>query len=302
MLLDSFHQKKRKILSRKDLCSLPANQRVHIEFNIGGLPGASSSSCVKKGSLTVEAACVLPLFLYSMIAALYFLVAIQAELSVATELGETACELAVRAYSIEEGSGLEAVKEGLSVAYIKGRIAEKLRKDKDGLSVIKGGAGGVSLLGSSFLENEMIQLKASYRVRIPIPIPGLGEFSVLQKGSVRAWTGRTGTMEDSQEGEEGTQVYITAAGRVYHLDETCTHIRLSVKSVGKERLSGLRNRDGGRYYPCESCADTTGYVVFITETGDRYHSTLSCRGLKRAVTKVPLSQLEGWRACSRCGG
>lgn len=301
MLLDSFHQKRRKIISRKDLCSLPAYQRVHIEFNIGKLPGASSSSCVKKGSLTVEAACVLPLFLYSMIAALYFLVAIQAELCVATELGEAGCELAVRAYSMEEGAGLEAVKEGLSVAYVKGRIAEKLRQEKEGLSVIKGGAGGVSLFGSSFPENEMIQLKASYRVRIPMPIPGLGEFSVLQKGSVRAWTGRTGTKEAAAQ-EEETQVYITASGSVYHLDEACTHIRLSVKRVGKERLSVLRNRDGGKYYPCESCADTTGNLVFITEAGDRYHSTLTCRGLKRAVTKVPLSQLKGWRVCTRCGG
>ena len=69
---------------------------------------------------------------------------------------------------------------------------------------------------------------------------------------------------------------------------------------GKE-ISGLRNESGGRYYACEHCGGKGGGPAYITDYGDRYHSSLSCSGLKRTVYAVPLSEVIGKGACSKCG-
>ena len=89
-------------------------------------------------------------------------------------------------------------------------------------------------------------------------------------------------------------------GNVYHKSRDCTHIRLSVRQEPESRVSGLRNVDGGKYHPCEKCGGS-GSRIYVTDTGDRYHSSAACSGLKREVIEIPLSQAEGWKACSRCG-
>ena len=98
--------------------------------------------------------------------------------------------------------------------------------------------------------------------------------------------------------DEGV-VYITETGLVYHRDYHCTHLDLSIRMVSSEEVKRLRNKSGGKYHTCERCKGGTG-GVYITDTGNRYHSSLSCSGLKRTVYAVPLSEIAGKRACSKC--
>lgn len=127
------------------------------------------------------------------------------------------------------------------------------------------------------------------------------DLPMLQRARIRAWTGRDKTGGgDGEDAKSNEMVYVTVNGSVYHRSRECSHIRLSVRTVSKAQISGLRNEDGGKYYPCESCGGK-GNQVYITETGDRYHSSLTCSRLKRGVLEVPLSQVEKWKPCSRCG-
>lgn len=128
-----------------------------------------------------------------------------------------------------------------------------------------------------------------------------GGNAAVRKAAVRAWVGYTGESFDNRAREE--IVFFTPEGSVYHRSRDCSYLRLSVRIVSYGSVGDERNHSGGKYAPCESCIPNgrTG-VVYITDYGNRYHSTQSCPGLKRTVMAAPLSQAGGRRCCSRCAG
>ena len=129
----------------------------------------------------------------------------------------------------------------------------------------------------------------------------LSGFIWEQKFSVRTWIGRDPNHTLGWKGEEKEKemVYVTLHGEVYHRDLKCSHIHLSIRLVSDIQRETLRNENGEKYYACEYCGGGSG-MVYITESGNRYHSSLMCSGLKRSILKVPITQLEGMRPCSRC--
>ena len=118
---------------------------------------------------------------------------------------------------------------------------------------------------------------------------------------VKPWTGYDVNSSSVGSSEEEI-VYITNNREVYHKSRSCTHLSLSIQIADSGKVSRERNQSGGRYYPCEYCGDG-GFltVVFLTTHGDRYHRTLNCRGLKRNIREVYLSQVKELPVCSKCG-
>ena len=102
--------------------------------------------------------------------------------------------------------------------------------------------------------------------------------------------------------EEDYIVYMTQYGSVYHKDRGCSHLSLSIQPAFIGELGEIVNMDQKYYTPCEYCGDQ-GFVtmVFITNYGDRYHTTIKCRGLRRYIRSVPFSQIEGVPPCQKCG-
>ncbi len=253
-----------------------------------------------RASLTVEAAVVLPLFLFCMIAALQYCRVMETAVQFGTAMSETGKTLAAAAYVTtwtgDAGTEAALAASALSLVYAQSDVTGKV----DDSSAVK----NVNMALSSLMqEDEMIDLVLTYQVRTPVSAVSLPGTFFIQRASVRAWIGR---MEEAEEGESETQeedpyVYVTETGTVYHLDAECSYLKLSVFTIAADTLSSLRNESGGKYYACELCGAEAGPIVYATMDGTRYHSTLSCSALKRTVTPVRLSEVGSRHACSRCG-
>lgn len=257
----------------------------------------------QKASLTVEAALVLPMFLFCMIAIWQYGAAMETAVKYGTALSETGKQMAMSAYVTKYGGDTSEVTEwiagALSAAYAQHEVMEKAGD----ASCIK----NANMLLSSFLqEDEMINLALTYQVASPVGMISLPGTFFIQRAQVRAWTGRVPPSSggDSEEsGEDSAQmVYVTATGSVYHTDADCTHLKLSIQSVWMSQLDTCRNSSGGIYHACEKCGENAGSVVYITKEGNRYHSSLECSGLKRTVRQITLEEAGEMRVCSKCGG
>lgn len=306
-----FYQK----FKRKEECSLPGrydaerpdrgrislsvpHKRSHTEENQAKKSHTKENHAGEihiRGSLTVEAACVLPVFIYMILVFLYFFQVVHMAGSVAGGLQEAGKKMAIYAYAKEAAVKGEAseVSRVVSLSYAKARIYQKTGRDAPAVYLLKSSIGQ---------ENGIIDLVAEYRFRWRLPFFFSPDLPIGQRARVRAWTGRSKQTGTGKDGCGGEKVYVTVNGKVYHKDRECTHIRLSVHQVPKESIQNLRNADGGKYYPCRDCKGADGASVYITDTGNRYHSSVTCSGIKRGVIAVDSSRLEGWRPCSRCGG
>lgn len=281
-------------------------------------------------SITVEAALVLPLFIYFFIALIYFLQIFIVQEHIQSAITKTGLSLAKTAYVYDDFADAaeamvcdhslweEALDTGIgemAYAALEGTAVRELVKNKldTGLidrSCILDGFSGISFYYSNILdESDNIDIIARYRIRLPICFFGLGDMRMIQRVKLRGWTGiqiPPGyiVVEENQDGAEEKMVYIAETGLVYHLNASCSHIKLSVKQVlGKPE--GYRNESGGKYYPCDSCC-RDGYsddmIYYITDYGSHYHRDRDCSGIKRTVKQVPLSEAVGRKPCSRCGG
>lgn len=242
---------------------------------------------LKKASLTVEASFVLPIFLLAMLLLAYLGQMIKCQDEMQWALTRIAREAAAE-YGATKNSAYK------SRAYYLARL-NQYRK----------GAGiSVSLSESELLKkNDEIILAAGYRMELPFKLLPVSHFTFFQRVHTRAFTG-VESREPAGDGEDET-VYVTKTGRVYHRELTCTYLKLSISQILYADISGLRNEGGGRYQPCERCCKGKKFggqsVIWITNFGDRYHSSRSCSGIKRSILTIKLSEVGNRTLCSKCG-
>lgn len=262
------------------------------------------------GSITVETALVLPIFLFAVLTYLYIAEAIRFSGNMEEALHQTARQFATYSYAYEHAlSGSEAggviSSKGISLTLGKSMVMKHLGNSYADESPIEGGSGGISFLRSSVLEkDEMIDLIASYKVDTPFDIFGIENFRVMNRARIRAFTGYDNThRKDSDSEEDEETVFITDHGTVYHRNINCSHLKITVRETSKETVSNERNENGGKYYACEFCGSrASSGRLYITSEGDRYHTSLNCSALKRGIKAVPLSKVGDKRACKTCGG
>jgi hypothetical protein len=105
--------------------------------------------------------------------------------------------------------------------------------------------------------------------------------------------------------DEDETVYITQTGKVYHKSLDCTYLKLSISQVKFGDVDSLRSEDGGKYYACEGCSSGRAFsatdTVYLCDYGNRFHSTRTCKKIKRSIQEVSLSEAGGRLPCSKCG-
>lgn len=280
---------------------------------------SEETSLTSSGSLTVEAALILPFFLMVLLGflSLFYIMQFQLQLQAAMDLAvqkAASYYYAVELIQGEEdtaddingtaGISTDLLKGGITAAYLRAEIMSQLEDEIFDRAHIWGGKAGLTFLQSKFPdESGAIDLVVSYQVEIPF-LPGESAWMLMSQRSRRmAWTGSTRWVSsDNKENSDDTVVYVTEYGSVYHMDLNCSYLRLNIQSVRPDEVASLRNKSGGKYNLCEKCGNTiAGFYVYITESGDRYHYKLRCPGLTRNIKPVMLSEVREKSACSRCG-
>lgn len=274
--------------------SLPGEKAFLNHFHTKGDGEAPQCTC-QKGTLTVEAAVILPLFVCFFALLLFYFRMMQMQLIVQGALEETGRSLAIlSAEELQESSENEIEYWALA----KGMLYLKLKDYAVVEQYIKGGSLGISLLASEF-DGDYILLKADYIMEFPVKLFGTENFLMCQKTRFRKWTGWHSV--DKADAEE-VLVYITENGEVYHMRKSCPYIDLSIQKISWIQLQEKRNYSGEIYDACELCGDEGNQksMVYITNYGDRYHCLISCSGLKRTIYTKKLSEAGGMPACSKC--
>lgn len=242
-----------------------------------------------KGSVTVEAAVAVPVFFLAVVTLLYLLEMMAVHTAVRSGLQ----------YAGKKAAKETCITQMLMPSQVEKDVIQTIGETRLGRSIIEGGSSGIDCSGSRMSVRTGIgKLTAEYMVKIPVPMFGIAPVKCCETMKIKAWSGYE---KEGFRGLENDTVYITETGLVYHRDYHCSHLDLSVRMTHMNTIEGLRNENGGKYYPCEHCIKGSMGNVYITNSGDRYHSSLSCSGLKRTIYAIPVSEAAGKGACSRCG-
>ena len=259
------------------------------------------------GSMTLEAALTFPLFLMILTAFLSFFSIMTVELKIQTAMHHAGKQLAAYYYAMDalqsDAEKKESLARELGESLVVYAVSETVVRNQIlneageiPSTVVAGGSGGMSFLGSRFDEaSQDVVIHVSYQMVIPFLPPGLTAVQVAHQCRHRAWTGSN---EDLSAQEQ--YVYVAENGTVYHTSAACSYLKLSISQVRYDNVGSKRNSGGGKYYPCEYCGNIGGTWVFITNYGDRYHFNRNCSRLKRGIRCIPISEVNGLPLCSRC--
>lgn len=263
----------------------------------------------KKGSLTIEAALVLPLFLFFMVILMLPMGIMKEGRRIQTALetaGEEVSQYAYVLHQLKLGEKLEATGiDGFSEEYLDGLTEEGIllfvRKQVEGRAGFERLESATFARSSVLRDGETIDLILDYRVRIPFSVFGLKSIPMTARCCRRAWIGQE-RGSNGKNGPEDELVYIGKASTRYHLQRTCHYLYNDIEQISFREIENARNINGGKYKPCSRCggfAEENG-SVYIMPSGERYHSDRNCSSIMAYVEAVPLSQVRHLGPCSYC--
>ena len=256
---------------------------------------------MKKGSITVESALVLPLFLFFVMQLFSMFEVLSVYCRMELVLEQVAEEVATYLYITEAGNmDYDLLSEG----YILEEVLRKAEEKRLDQSVIDNGLSGIAFHRIEVLnDGDEVDLMLTYRVVPWFSIRGIGEMKLENHCRIHAWTGYDRSKDSFREEKEQT-VYVTKTGTAYHLYPDCSYLKAGVRVVERAKVGELRNCERCKYYPCEFCCmeddDLQTPTVIITPYGTRYHDDPKCKALFKDVTAVSIKDVGDRHLCPKC--
>lgn len=242
-----------------------------------------ASVFASKGSLTLEAAIVVPIFFFAILSLGYLLQMMAVQTTMQNALYHAGKEAARTVYS---GSYV-------TPSSLERQIAEHIESKQLEIR-------GIDCKNTTCNRlTGVMDLCVQYQIEIPIPMFGMLPVTCEESLRVKGWNGYVPILNDNT-GQE--TVYVTETGIVYHADANCTYLDMSVRTVILEQIEELRNQSGGKYYACEFCGQKNydKNICYVTDYGTRYHTTLECKKIKRNIYAISKEEAYGLGGCSKC--
>jgi len=245
-----------------------------------------------KGSVTVEACVVIPLFLFFMLGIAEIYMLLMAEAHVHQSLAEAADYTAQYCYleSRLSSEKIQKVENFIRSGTLVKQFRMVLGEDFYVQQMIAGGRDGVVLTVTADRKNPKIFIaKARYFVKIKIPV--IGEFRIELSNRIK----QKAFLGYSKEEQSECYVYVTPNQEVYHTRRSCSHLRLEVRKKSSKHK--------GNYTPCSFCSRENGSqsYIYVAKTGKVYHCNIGCIGLKRTVRRINIKEAGNLGLCQRCG-
>ena len=266
-----------------------------------GIPLAMSC---RAGSMTVEAAMIIPLFIFFFINLMSVMEMMRLHCNLELALWKNGKVMTVVGHAFEsaqdENEWIQVGGTLLTDYALYLEIVYELGEDYLDHSPLTYGKKGLNFLESSYMENDCIDIKLTYQVSPDFNVPGFPLVRLANRYYARAWTGYCVSEEEEEQAKE--YVYVTMYGQVFHVKLDCGYLNRTIEAVQVSGLGNMRNNAGEQYTICEYCGKFSSQdTVYITPTGGKYHFTVSCPSLKRTISILERTEAEeNYRPCSRC--
>lgn len=283
---DKQLEQKDNITYRKENDSLLAHPCIPISKTLR----ERTSTCTSQGSMTLEAALATSFFFFAALCLVCLFEIMALQTTIKSALHGVGKEVAVEVY----------LNPVIPTSSMERELVALIGADRLERSFVVGGSSGLDCSNSKkYWNTTIMDLSVCYKIEIPILLFRIPVAAKEEKIRIKGWTGYEVKQTDAI---ENTMVYVTDYGIVYHMDRNCTHLDLSIRAVEQSEVSNLRNLSGGSYQACTSCVRRMDakQKVYVTDYGERYHSTLDCSGLKRSIYVISLTDVHGLGGCSKC--
>lgn len=244
----------------------------------------------RSASLTVEAALIVPIFLFFFYLLWQYFLFLLLQLSVCQDVASIVFKSAGLGY-IERKVAKESAEQ-LSWAYLplfQATLEKNERAEEQKVLCIVNQEGEIC-----------VQVHYNFLCEAPF-LPAI-KIPVTQSFCFYPYLGIYDSDCFLEEEEKRDVVYVTKSGSVYHESVACTYLNFAVRSVSAGDITKERNSSGRKYTECERCrGEPHTAIVYMTNSGLRYHWSLQCPAISRDVYEKERSEVEGMRACSRCG-
>lgn len=152
--------------------------------------------------------------------------------------------------------------------------------------------------GSSDLEAEdgKMDVRVFYSLRLPTDLLERQRYYMANRVNIHLWNGFDMTSDLSY-------VYITTKGEVYHTDKECTYIKPVITEVKAKDAVNMKNKNGEHYYHCKECCDDDDWNYgsgYITDYGVLFHRSEDCIYINHAILEIRMDEVGDRRLCSKC--